>query len=94
MPRGQPFQVRDDDPTMQQIAATVKARGVRQPGLVRPDPEGGYEIIRCFVCVGINGMTDAHGHMEFHLGSRSRDLYAQAPRIYHGILSGEYDNGQ
>ncbi len=45
MPRGQPFQVRDDDPTMQQIAATVKARGVRQPGLVRPDPEGGYEII-------------------------------------------------
>ncbi len=45
MPHGQPFQVRDDDPTMQQIAATVKARGVRQPGLVRPDPEGGYEII-------------------------------------------------
>ena len=45
MPRRQPYQVRDDDPIMQQIAATVKVRGVRQPGLVRPDPEGGYEII-------------------------------------------------
>lgn len=50
--------------------------------------------IRYFVCVGINGITAAHGHMEFYLGSRSRDLYAHAPRIYHGILSGEYDNGQ
>ncbi|HIQ88143.1 MAG TPA: ParB/RepB/Spo0J family partition protein [Candidatus Scatomorpha gallistercoris] len=45
MPRGQPYQVRDDDPVMQQIAATVRERGVRQPGLVRPDPEGGYEIV-------------------------------------------------
>ena len=50
--------------------------------------------IRYFVCAGINGITTAHGHMEFYLGSRSRDLYAHAPRIYHGILSGEYDNGQ
>ena len=50
--------------------------------------------IRYFVCVGINGITAAHGHMEFHFGSRSRDLYAHASRIYHGILSGEYDNGQ
>ena len=45
MPRGQPYQVRDEDPVMQQIAATVRERGVRQPGLVRPDPEGGYEIV-------------------------------------------------
>lgn len=45
MPRGQPYQVRDDDPVMKQIAATVRERGVRQPGLVRPDPEGGYEIV-------------------------------------------------
>ena len=45
MPRGQPYQVRDEDPVMQQIMATVSERGVRQPGLVRPDPEGGYEII-------------------------------------------------
>ena len=44
MPR-QPYLVRDDDPVMQQIAATVRERGVRQPGLVRPDPDGGYEII-------------------------------------------------
>ena len=45
MPRNQPYQVRDDDPTMVQLAARIKARGVRVPGLVRPDPEGGYEII-------------------------------------------------
>nr|WP_308625806.1 ParB/RepB/Spo0J family partition protein [uncultured Eisenbergiella sp.] len=30
---------------MLQITATVKERGVRQPGLVRPDQSGGYEII-------------------------------------------------
>lgn len=45
MPGNQPYQVRDDDPSMQQIAARIKERGVRQPAIVRPDPEGGYEII-------------------------------------------------
>ena len=30
---------------MIRLIARVKARGVRQPALVRPDPEGGYEII-------------------------------------------------
>ena len=45
MPGNQPYHVRDDDPSMLQITATVKERGVRQPGLARPDPEGGYEII-------------------------------------------------
>lgn len=45
MPRTQPYQVRDDDPIMQQMIARVKERGVRQPAIVRPDPEGGYEII-------------------------------------------------
>lgn len=37
--------MRDDDPIMQQITATVKERGVRLPGLVRPDKNGGYEIV-------------------------------------------------
>lgn len=45
MPGNQPYQVRDDDPSMQQIAARVKERGVRQPAIVRTDLEGGYEII-------------------------------------------------
>ena len=45
MPRNQPYLVRDEDPSMVQLIARVKARGVRQPALVRPDPEGGYEII-------------------------------------------------
>ena len=45
VPCGQPFHVRDDDPIMQQITATVKEHGVRLPGLVRPDKNGGYEIV-------------------------------------------------
>ncbi|MHB1315314.1 MAG: ParB/RepB/Spo0J family partition protein [Christensenellales bacterium] len=42
---GQPFHVRDDDPKMLETLESVKQRGVRTPGLVRPDPDGGYEII-------------------------------------------------
>ena len=42
---GQPFQVRDDDLKMLETLDSVKQRGVRTPGLVRLDPEGGYEII-------------------------------------------------
>ncbi len=42
---GQPFRVRDDDPKMLETLESVKRRGVRTPGLARPDPEGGYEII-------------------------------------------------
>lgn len=45
MPGNQPYHVRDDDPSMLQITATVKERGVRQPGFVRPDRSVGYEII-------------------------------------------------
>ena len=45
MPRNQPYLVRDDDPTMIQLVARVQERGVTYPGVVRPDPEGGYEII-------------------------------------------------
>lgn len=45
MPRNQPYLVRDDDPTMIQLVARVKERDVTYPGVVRPDPEGGYEII-------------------------------------------------
>ena len=45
MPRNQPYLVRDDDPTMIQLVARVQERGVTYPGVVRPDPGGGYEII-------------------------------------------------
>lgn len=45
MPTAQPYQVRDDDPTMIQLAARVRERGVRLPIIVRPDPDGGYEIV-------------------------------------------------
>ena len=42
---GQPYRLKDDDPKMQETLDSVKKRGVRAPGLVRPDPDGGYEII-------------------------------------------------
>ena len=50
--------------------------------------------IRYFVCFGINGAASAHWHMEFYPGSRSRDLYPHASRVYHGILSGKHHNSQ
>ncbi len=39
-----PFQVRDDH-EMQALVESVRLKGVNQPALVRPRPEGGYEII-------------------------------------------------
>ena len=42
---GQPYRFKDDDPKIQETLDSVKKRGVRAPGLVRPDPDGGYEII-------------------------------------------------
>ena len=42
---GQPYRVKDDDPKMLETLDSVRQRGVRTPGLVRPDPNGGYEII-------------------------------------------------
>lgn len=45
MPRSQPYLVREDDPSMQELIESVKKRGIRTPGIVRPDAEGGYEII-------------------------------------------------
>lgn len=42
---GQPYRVKDDDPKMLETLESVKKRGVRTPALVRPDPDGGYEII-------------------------------------------------
>ena len=42
--RGHPFQVRDDD-AMQETAASIGKYGVLVPGIVRPRPEGGYELV-------------------------------------------------
>ena len=39
-----PFQVRDDE-AMQETAASIAKYGVLVPGIVRPRPEGGYEIV-------------------------------------------------
>ena len=39
-----PFGVRDDK-EMQSLVESVKDKGVNKPALVRPRPEGGYEII-------------------------------------------------
>lgn len=42
---GQPFQVRDEDPKTIEVTASIKTNGVYTPVTVRPDPDGGYEII-------------------------------------------------
>ena len=39
-----PFQVRDDE-AMQKTVASIARSGVLSPGIVRPRPGGGYEII-------------------------------------------------
>ena len=41
---GHPFQVRDDE-EMQQTVESIKQIGVVSPLIVRPDPEGGFEIL-------------------------------------------------
>ena len=42
--KGHPFQVLDDE-KMQETVESVKQYGVLMPGIVRPHPEGGYEVI-------------------------------------------------
>ena len=42
--KGHPFEVRDDD-AMKETGQSVKAYGVIMPVLVRPNEEGGYEMI-------------------------------------------------
>ena len=44
MPRKPQYFVREENPPMIRLIARVKARGVRQPVLVRPDPEGGMKL--------------------------------------------------
>lgn len=42
--RNHPYQVLDDD-KMEETVESIKTYGVLNPGLVRPRPEGGYELI-------------------------------------------------
>ncbi len=42
--KNHPFQVRDDE-AMQKTVESIARSGVLSPGIVRPRPEGGYEII-------------------------------------------------
>ena len=42
--KGHPFRVLDDE-KMQETVESVKQYGVLMPGIVRPHPEGGYEVI-------------------------------------------------
>ena len=43
-PEFHPFHVNDDE-AMHRLAKNIKQYGVREPGLVRPRPEGGYELL-------------------------------------------------
>ena len=57
---GHPFQVRDDE-DMEKTVESIRAYGITTPLLVRPDPDGGYEIIsghRRHHAAEISGMRD------------------------------------
>ena len=43
-PEFHPFQVNDDG-SMDKLVCSIKQYGIREPGIVRPRSEGGYEII-------------------------------------------------
>ena len=43
-PEFHPFQVNDDS-AMDRLVKSIKQYGVREPGLVRPRPDGGYELL-------------------------------------------------
>lgn len=43
---GHPFKVQDDDALLE-MAESIRQYGVLVPGIVRPDPDGGYEMIAC-----------------------------------------------
>ncbi len=43
-PEFHPFQIREDA-AMQRLVRSVERYGVREPGLARPRPEGGYELV-------------------------------------------------
>jgi ParB family chromosome partitioning protein len=43
-PEFHPFQVNDDE-SMTRLVNNIKQYGVREPGLVRPLPDGGYELL-------------------------------------------------
>ncbi|MCL2775668.1 MAG: ParB/RepB/Spo0J family partition protein [Oscillospiraceae bacterium] len=43
-PEFHPFQVNDDE-SMQRLVRSIKKYGVREPGLVRPRANGGYELL-------------------------------------------------
>jgi len=60
-PEFHPFQVIDDE-AMQRLVNSVKKYGVREPGIVRPREDGGYELLsgnrrkRACELVGITAM--------------------------------------
>ena len=43
-PEFHPFLVNDDD-SMKRLSENIKRYGVREPGLARPNPDGGYELL-------------------------------------------------
>ena len=46
--RNHPFKVKDDE-AMMETADSIKQYGVLVPAIARPDPEGGYELVFCFL---------------------------------------------
>ena len=43
-PKNHPFKVKDDE-SMMETADSIRQYGVLVPGIARPDPDGGYELV-------------------------------------------------
>ena len=87
---GQPYRVKDDDPKMLETLDSIRQRGVRTPGLVRPDPDGGYEIIsghrrhRASELAGLEDMTASRSKRK-----RTKTHYRHHNTLFPKCLTGD-----
>ena len=92
-----PFQVRDDE-AMQKTVASIARSGVLSPGIVRPRPGGGYEIIANHIVAVTDAVQivpqdrlPAHGIYQRDLQARQLDVSGEkvnALRMMNNALVG------
>ena len=58
--KNHPFKVTDDE-LMQQTIDSIMQVGVLNPAIIRPAPEGGYEMVRWLRHTGLSRTTMLHG---------------------------------
>ena len=71
--RNHPFKVLDDE-LMQQTIDSIMQVGILNPAIIRPDPEGGYEMVTEF---GVDIVKDRRVQNLYHVASR----HFEAPEV-------------